>query len=256
MVIAVFRENALYVAEDSQVMVTKDSDFVPTTGRKSFLSSTNSCITVTALVGTEKISFPDLMENIFTNSYRPSLSLEVVFKDSINQFYAKHYLPAARGVSSKTKSTRISLWAYDSSRQTFIGYTCRLDESDKPKVETLLQIGETNNFSGQVMLQGETEFLNAVLHGNKTNFTSLVHAEFQGRVKNLRETLVGLQRIDAEVVATIVELFELHIQHAKRLTSDNGWVGPPYTVYKITTNQASLLWSGDRGVRKPEPSSK
>src|SRR5690349_3919577 len=78
LVIAVFRGNALYVAEDSQVMVPKDSEFVPTVGRKSFLSSTNSCITVTALVGTDKTFFPDLMENIFTNSYRPGLSLEVV----------------------------------------------------------------------------------------------------------------------------------------------------------------------------------
>lgn len=247
LVICVYQNNELYVASDScsTIVPKAGTTDVPVThfqSKKIFKVADTSCVSITGGFGnsltdqnngqTSVVFLPNELENICNNLNSKTGQLQSDIATTVLRFnmrysnYVNHALAA--GVNNKDiDGTRICFWGYDDSTRVFFGLSCFFQGTNSMVLEPAFDSASTPVYIG---IQGEDTFLPSIIR-EPDKFAELRSDEFN---KTIRDISAGIPVSEERMINCILKMFYLHKTYAAQLSSDKGWIGEPYVIYKIT----------------------
>jgi hypothetical protein len=246
LVICIYHNDELYVASDSC------STFVPKTGtvndpvmqfqtKKIFKVTDTCCVSITGDFGMSlsnqitgqmsKTFLPNELENICSNLNLAAEPLQSDIATVISRFNVRYsdyvnQVLATRGNSKDINGTRICFWGYDGSTHEFFGSSCYFNGTNDIILEAAFDSASSPNYIG---LQGEDAFLPSMIR-EPEKFAELHSDEFSKTIKGIYR---GTPVSEESMMNCILEMFHLHKTYAAQMSSDKGWIGEPYMIYKI-----------------------
>lgn len=138
----------------------------------------------------------------------------------------------------KIEATRLYFVGYDPSTKSFFGKSCLFQGTNQAALETRFVRNSKNNLT-DFSFQGEDHFLPALLTSSDEIFIKL-------RSDDLKRTMSQLWRPDSvvsdeSVTNLMLEMFSLQKAKASSTGHDKGFIGEPYVIYKITTEQTTKI---------------
>ncbi len=138
----------------------------------------------------------------------------------------------------KIEDTRICFVGYDPSTKSFFQKTRLFQGTKQAPLETKFERNSKIN-DPVFSFQGEDNFLPALLTSSDEIFIKL-------RSDDLKRTMSQLRRPDSvvsdeSVTNLMLEMFSLQKAKASSTVPDKGFIGEPYVIYKITTEQTTKI---------------
>jgi hypothetical protein len=247
LVICIYNNNELYVASDSCSTVvpkieTINSPVMQFQTKKIFKVTDTCCVSITGDFGMSlsnqitgqmsKIFLPNGLETVCSNLNLAAEPLQSDIATVISRFNVRYsdYVNQALATGGNSKDingTRICFWGYDGSTHEFFGSSCYFNGTNDIILEAAFDSASSPNYIG---LQGEDAFLPSVIRGPE-KFAELHSNEFSKTIKDIYR---GTPVSEASMMNCILEMFHLHKTYAAQMSSDKGWIGEPYVIYKIT----------------------
>jgi hypothetical protein len=241
LIIAIYNNNAFYVCSDSLVSQQDSNHF---NAKKIFEVSKTCCVSIANNyggpvrdAGTGHISLLFLPNELdkecaeFSHSPEPLQSvitnITARFKSKYDDYMSRK-LP--NGTTNQDFKTRLCFWGYDDLNQSFFGYSCLFNGTNHNDLESVFERGAKNT-AGPLWFQGEDSFLPGLIMSQDKQLVALRTIEFNEGIQAIR---AELPLADDRVVKSILEMFRLHKQYAPIYSSEKGWIGEPYVIYKIT----------------------
>jgi hypothetical protein len=190
-----------------------------------------------ALEATNSASLDEKMESIATK---------------LNSEYCAFFKNGAQitGSAYEHDPTRLQFAGYNTEKRCFFVKSCVLDGTNSVHPELVKEYrGATdpNCFS----LQGEARFLQTLMSGDQPELIKLLSPEF---TDTAAELITDKTVSDGSVTNLILEMFRLHKENSARLGYDKGQIGPPYRIFKMTTEKIVELTSVPQTARAtPSP---
>jgi hypothetical protein len=252
LVICVHRQDDLFIASDALLVPNGSED--PLRSRRIFKLEDACCVTITGFVDPvlmdtktgkpSTIFFPVELEKICDDARVLDEPLQEKIKTTVAHFGERyhdclqHRAKPKKGAASNTGEikTRISFLGYDSALKKFFGCSYRFSETNRTVLETVFDSNPTNN-AGGLSFVGDTGFARALLSADP-KLTPLASDEFRDTVKDLYG---GAPVTDGRILKCLLELFQLQKQNAARLGFDQGRIGEPCTIYKITREEIEQM---------------
>lgn len=242
LVISIYNNNAVYLASDS-LLSPCDDRLKKINGPKIFMVSTNFCVAMSGLFGIPEKPRTNQPSGLFVLSgelksfcdeeySQPKPLKNKVMSigdhfDEADQAYLEKMKSEGISLLPEDQGTRLYFVGYDSSRTNFVGLTSvyGIDIPDK-----VVFIRGVNHFGPPITEMGESKFINAVVSSNDPRFKD-VRSKIP---KTFNEALYELPISEEDMTNLILQLFQLHKKYAASFYSDEGNIGEPYVIYKIT----------------------
>jgi hypothetical protein len=135
-------------------------------------------------------------------------------------------------------TTYVCFAGYDDSRKAFFLSEFELSATNPAVVSTGLRLNSTFDREWLVA-QGETTFLGA-LKKDDPKAVSLLSADGKTTLRDIRSPDGVVPQ--TQMVGLILELFRLHKEHAAEFPPDQGRIGEPYVIFKITRTNMSQVY--------------
>jgi hypothetical protein len=156
------------------------------------------------------------------------------FKSKYDDYMRRQLLD---GTTNQDTSTRLVFWSYDDSRKIFFGSSYLFKGTNHTVLETVFERG-TNSVGGPLSFQGEDSFLPGFIRSEDKQMAALRSEEF---TKTITAILAESPLAEDRVVNCMLEMFRLHKAYAPLFSSEKGWIGEPYVIYKITKEKTVQL---------------
>lgn len=252
LVICIYYNNQIYLGSDSLVHGQGgEKDF---NTPKIFQIADTCCVSITGNYGSTfrdtktasivlQIILPLELEKICRDLNSTHQPLEYKINTVIQQFGLK-YVDCFRKLLSigedprKIEDTRICFVGYDPLTKSFFQKSCLFRGTNQAALETRFERNSTSS-EPYFSFQGEDHFLTALLTSSDDMFMKL-------RSDAFKRTMSQLVRFDSfvsddSVANLMLEMFSLHKTNAASTGSDKGFIGEPYVIYKITSEQTSKI---------------
>lgn len=249
LIIGIYNNGTVYLASDSQMMARESNDTNATLRvRKVFPISDTYCVTIANNYGghiedpitiqRSILLFPTELAIMCSNAHSAKRPIQSRIASLVADFdvryseYIQKKVPKTRG--GKDVATLLSFWGYDDSRKAFICYSYYFEETNQLPRESTFLVRGTNHIGGAIALEGEARFLPAVIGAKDGPLAQLKSAE----LGTFFEAIIAEVPIaESHMTNCIVQMFELQRKYAAAYSTDKGWVGEPYMIYRLTTNK-------------------
>ena len=260
LVIAIFNDDRLFLGSDSQATsfntnaaaagpcetVAKMFPVSPTcfaamTGYNGPIANAHSADT-----GGGHSSLLDTLQKDSTNQYVLKTSLTNKIQDVVRDFYSTFNAFTERaelgGSSLHTAESLVVFWGYNHDNAAFFNDCFLFAPNGAVKRFCIFKRGKKEKLGDNILFQGETDFLREVLANREPKFASLRDAAFKNGIKIINR---NRYMSDKAVVHFMLMLFHLHKDHARDFFPDEGYVGEPYVIYKITKKASAQIYAGE-----------
>jgi hypothetical protein len=154
-----------------------------------------------------------------------------------------NYLANRLSTDSNNLETRLTYWGYDRFENRFFIYSYLFDSStgtNSPAKVVALNRGHENTGS-PLTLTAEVGFLSALIVPILTNPADppddkLAPLRTQAFRQEVKQVFEEVPMKPDQVIQFMLELFELHKNHAKHFDYDKGWIDEPYVFFVVTPN--------------------
>jgi hypothetical protein len=252
LIIGAFNNETLFVASDSCMTFQAGERLQQFKVPKLFKVSDRCCVSICNRYGgyiripqtTNVVQFllPKELSKICSQYSASETNLEVGI-DQVNSHFAivYHYYVANRLDADPNPETRLTYWGYDQTHQRFFAESYLFEPSSgtnvPPKIVAFARGSE--RIGAPLTLSAEVGFLSALIVPVATHreqpddkMIPLRTQAFRDEVEQIvvQETPMPPQR----VIQFMLELFELHKNHAPHFDYDKGWIDEPYVFFVIT----------------------
>ncbi len=207
--------------------------------------STNFCVGMTGLFGipikaqtnqppSGLFTLSDELKNFCDEEYseaKPTSDKVLSIHDNFetaHQAYLKKAKSDGISLLPEDQGTRLYFVGYDDSKSNFVGITTvfRTNATDSDVVF----VRGANYFGPPITEMGEAKFINAATSSDDPKFKDI-----RSKIpKTFYQALYGTPLSEGDVVNLILQLFRLHKEYASSFYKDEGNIGEPYVIYKIT----------------------
>jgi hypothetical protein len=255
LIIALRRNDYLYVASDS--VLSRDGQKIQDKYIKCFPASETSCVGISGNGGADgtiqttsnrftfDLHFPQKLEAIAAEEYaKHQLSSDsatnilnrfsLVHKSLIsiletNDYYTNH----------ERLETDIYFFGYDISAAAFYKSTARFP----PFAPYTFNFRKESFPDSSISFIGEYGFLTGLMRGDDPRIKSL---KSKALIAALSPSASADKDMQAKMISrAILQLYALHTKYTKRYNYDDGLVGPPYVIYRISTNDVTRIYYGN-----------
>lgn len=248
LVICIYHNNNIYLGSDSLVHGEgQEKDFNTS---KTFQITDTCLVSITGTFGSNfrdsktgqvisQISLPSELGKICRDLNATNLPLEYRIDAVVRQFGLK-YIEYFRKMLSigedpqKIEATRLYFVGYDLSTKSFFGKSCLFHGTNQAAMETRFVRNSKNNLT-DFSFQGEGNFLPKLLTSSDDMFLKLSSDDLKRTMNQLSRPNSVVS--DDSVINLMLEMFSLHKANASSTGSDKGFIGEPYVIYKITSEQ-------------------
>lgn len=247
LVVCACRSDAMFLASDSLTAVTGNVSELehlgPHTSSKIFKVTDTCCAAVTGGFGhffTQKnagiafrVYLPDALEAICKNVSTAQIPLSNAMSAVTAQFGMAHANYIHWGTKAGLRPediepTRLSFWGYAKLEKRFFGASCLFAGTNDVILTRQFDSSQTPVY---IAVQGEGTFLPSVIR-DPDRLPNLRSNEFSRTVKDF----YSLNPVSEErMVNFLLEAFEMQKKYASQFSSDKGWIGEPYVIYRINT---------------------
>lgn len=250
LVISIYNNNAVYLASDSLLTPGLDES-KKINGPKIFMVSTNFCVTMTGLFGNPITNTNHTPSGLFTLSdklkgfcdeeYPQAKPLGAKIMAICDNFQTAHknYLEklksAGVSLSPDHQETVLYFAGYDSLQTNFAGvqYVFGTNMTSQGMFER-----GANNFEAPIAIFGEADFLSAIDSTNNDLRLKEIRSKLPDTFMQMwDETPLS----EKEMTDLILQLFQLHKTYAASFIRDEGNIGEPYVIYKITKDRVGRI---------------
>ena len=246
LVICVYNSNAVYIASDS--LVAEAHGAMKYQSEKVFKLGETHMVGVTGQYGSDfiddrtrkPICTVNLLSDLETQCKllcSTTNSLEAKIQTIMNVLATNSAIYARLCSLAQNPNDGIALFftGYDESNQRFFGSYSHMRGTSQP---TLAAEFDSRTNSTSIYFLGEDRFLGTLLR-NPERLPSV--GQSQGVVETLEHLNHGLPVAEDRLVNSLMEMFALHKTYASTYTTDKGWIGEPYVIYRITKKGISKL---------------
>jgi hypothetical protein len=247
LIVAVYNHGALYIAGDSLWTTTRggrgglSADKIFQVSDTCLACISGDCEFQSKATGSNVFSLRDgllqVCKEASTNGLPMPINVGRIAEVMSNSFIVFRSL-VAQATPSYAPCTDLSFGGYDALSGRFFFITTRFSTKGAA-TDTNYWSPASNNAPVQFIVLGEGNFLTQ-LFMNRTN------AELEKlrtpAFKEVWPNVVADNQLEQNKMAeSILDLFRLHKKRAARFNTNEGSIGPPYSVYKITKEGVSVL---------------
>jgi hypothetical protein len=252
LIMGTYNNGTLYVASDSCMTYQNGNTIQQFKVPKLFKISDYCCVSICNNYGgfvripqSTNVAFclfPEQLANLCAQSnFETNDEIKIA---TVNARFATIYANFLLNCVSKTDlETRLTYWGYDRSAQRFFVDSYLFDPSTGTNIPTRVVAFRRGNESigTPLTLTAEVGFLSALIFpvashsvdSSDDKLAPLRTVAFRQEVEQVfQETPMEPDRI----VQFMLELFELHKNHAQHFDYDKGWIDEPYVFFLVTTN--------------------
>ena len=246
LIIGLYNNDAVYLASDSRMTQPQGNGTRRTFNvRKIFPISDTYCVSIANNYGgliqetntgiVSLLLLPLELEVMCSNAYTVKQPIQSKITSIVSDFNSKYCEYMESRLSPPTigedVATRLCFWGYDDSRKAFICSSYLFDRTNRVPEGITFFVRGTNHVGSPVSLQGETTFLPAVLLAKDKALAQLRTDELSITFGTI---MAEVPIAENRVKDCILQMFELQKTHAAAYSTDKGWVGEPYVIYKLT----------------------
>jgi hypothetical protein len=255
LLIALRDNDVLYVASDGLISVTGQNRSWKYL--KCFPASKTGCVAITGYGGangsitttSNQLSFthdfPPILDKIATEEFAKQESFSRSLTNTLSRF-AIEYKSLMELLETNTylaqqqfDDTDIYFMGYDPTTATFYNSEAHFH----PIAPYKFDLNTVSIPASTITFKGEFAFLSALMRGDDPRLKALRSEAFDTAFPPDSSAGDGLQ---AKAISDrILRLFALHTEYSKRYNYDHGLVGPPYVVYRISTNDVKRVYYGN-----------
>jgi len=262
LIIAVRHNDDLYIASDSVLshLHQKSAEKY----MKCFPASKTSCVAISGFGGADgtivttsnqvtfDLRFPQKLEQIATEE-SPRYQF---FSDSVTNILNR-FAPVYKSFMDLVETnsytnheqfdeTDIYFIGYDTTTATFCQSTARFPPI-APYTFTLEKVLIPKS---SIRFLGEYGFLSALMRGDDARLKPL---KSEALIAALSPPPSADKELQARTICgAILQLYALHIKYSKQYKYDPGLVGPPYVIYRVSTNNATRIYYGNGSATSDE----
>jgi hypothetical protein len=262
--IIILRHNDdLYVASDSVLSYARQKKSEKYT--KCFPASKTGCVAISGYGGangtiettSNQIVFDSRFPQKLDEMAKEEQAKHELFSDSVTNIlnrFAPVYkslmelqLSIANNATNRERfdDTDIYFVGYDSSSTSFCQITARFPPLP-PHNFVLERLAIPTS---SIHFIGEYGFLSALMRGDDPRLKPLKSAAL---LRGLSPLPVVSSDLQAKTISdAILQLYGLHTKYSKRYNYDDGLVGPPYVIYRVSTNEVTRVYYGN-GLATPD----
>jgi hypothetical protein len=243
LIICIYNRNQIYLASDSQVSDCGGKRIG--SHNKIFPISQNCCIGLSGFCGGNPIqqsggtfessSLTRTLENLCREASANDAPLVSKMDAIATRLSILHCAifsneVPTNGTNQSHFLTKLQYAGYNATKHCFFSSSYMLDGTNGTHLEPVFERGSTNN-ECSVTFQGEDKFPSALLTTTNMRLYKLRSAAFSEVIDDLKS---GNSVSDARIINFMLEIFKLHKEHSASMGYDDGWIGEPYLIYKIT----------------------
>jgi hypothetical protein len=197
---------------------------------------------------------PSEMERAFRETQLQRYPLRIAITNTVRVFegaYKAFCAEAIAGGTTNLDKAVFTFWGYDNHSDSFLGLSWATEGTN----HGIFQITfDSRTNAGNLFLQGECDFLSGFIQ-NHNDFPTV---ELSANSKKTWDKIAFRQPVsEEEIVSEMVELFAVHKKYAVQFSSDHGFIGEPYVVWRLRKNGAkkvgAFYFSGDTGRASSAP---
>ncbi|HVU07605.1 MAG TPA: hypothetical protein VHG89_03580 [Verrucomicrobiae bacterium] len=253
LVIMIYHNETMYIAGDSAGTMYNTGERKHTV-QKVYPFADNCCASITGFAGYDltnsagetgfSMSLPEALgvacAQQLTNSVSLDKKMELI-ATYVNQAFTRYYDQTRKwtGNAENPEGALLQFVGYNAEKNCFFVNSCELDRTNA------IQINLVKEYRGPtdptpITCQGEAKFLQTLLSGDKPELLNLLSDKFT----DTAQQLISTEPVDDTSVRNfILEMYSLHTANSARLGYSQGWVGPPYRIFKITKQNVVELTS-------------
>jgi hypothetical protein len=249
--IMIYHNETMYIASDSAATQISNGERTHT-ARKIYQFSENCCAAITGFAGFDvtntdtgiviSLSLPDSLRNICAEQMTNTVSLDQKMKliaARVNQDYANFFdrVKTLTGHTNDYEGIMLQFVGYNAGKDCFFVNSCKLERTNAIQIDLAKEYRGPND-PMPITCQGEVQFLQTLLSGDKPELLNLLSDKFT----DTAQQLVSTEPVsDSNMINFILEMFSLHTSNSARLGYSQGWVGPPYRIFKLTKQKVVEL---------------
>jgi hypothetical protein len=257
LIIVLRHKDHIYVASDSVLSRARKKsaeEYI-----KCFPASDTSCVAISGFGGADgtistisnqitfDLRFPQTLDRIASEEYAKHLPFTHNLTNILDSFSSTYRslmsIVETNGYTNHEQfdETDIYYIGYDPESARFSKFTARFS----PNAPHSFDLRTDSIPESTINFMGEYGFLLALMWGNDSRLKQL---KSETLTKALSPPLTADTDLEAKTICGgILQLYALHTKYSKHFEYDDGLVGPPYVVYRVTTNSVTRIYYG-RGL--------
>jgi len=186
---------------------------------------------------------PQEMQNAFIETRFPSLPLLIRITNAVAVFerafksFCSEAIEGGANRADAFNQTYFTFWGQEEHSDCFYGLGWATEGTNDGIFHATF---DSKRNPRNIFLQGESDFLLAFIK-NHNDFPTV---ELSDASKRTWDKIFSLQPVsDGEIIPEMVELFAVHRKYAPLLSSDRGFIGEPYVIWRLRNHVAVKLGS-------------
>jgi hypothetical protein len=255
LIVVLRHNNDLYVASDS--VLSRNRQKISEKHIKCFPASETSCVAISGYGGgdgtvqttsnrlTFDLHFPQKLEGIAAEEYAKDQLFSESATNILDHFSSVYkslmVLFETNGYDMRKipDETDIYFFGYDSVADAFYQLTARFP----PVAPYNFDLEKEPLPGSSIGFFGESRFLAALMRGDDPRVKALQTKALSDGLNPSPSTNENMQ--EKAISAAILNLYALHIRYARSYNYNDGMVGPPYAIYRISTNSVTRIYYGN-----------